>query len=126
MQRLFLSWVAWLILEVLSLNIAAALLPVDSDVPQSSNAIPTFTRSYPDCNDRLFKETSSVSHELSLRCAWQSKRIHTLVHSFSRALHQQPGDSRLWSRPAPDPLPVRLFFPRKLPPPSATDDPFLS
>ena len=123
MRRLLLSLVSWLMLEAILLNTAAALLPADSCLPQSSHTSTTFAQSHQDCSDWLFKNTSSVSHELSLQCKRQSKRVLALVHFFTLFSQTQERDGHL--RPALTPVffPTLFFFPRKLSPPSATDEP---
>ena len=126
MQRLLLSWVVWLILEVLSLHTAVALLPAASFLPQSPGPIPALTQSYPSPSDSLFTKTSSVSQALSLQCARQSKHVLALVRSLAPFPQAPERDGRLRSVPVLVSLPFLFLFPRKLSPPSAEDDPFLS
>ena len=126
MQRLLLSWAVWLMLEVLSLHTAVVFLPAASFLPQSPDPVPAVTQSYPSPSDSLFTETSSVSQQLSLRCARQSKQVLVLVRSLDLFLVAQDRDGRLRSVPVPVSLPFLFLFPRKLSPPSAEDDPFLS
>jgi len=126
MQGLLLSWVVWLILEVLSLHTAVALLPVASFLPQSPGPIPALTQSYPSPSDSLFTKTSSVSQALSLQCARQSKHVLALVRSLAPFPQAPERDGRLRSVPVLVSLPFLFLFPRKLSPPSAEDDPFLS
>ena len=126
MQGLLLSWVVWLILEVLSLHTVVALLPAASFLPQFPGPIPAFTQSYPSPSDSLFTETSSVSQALSLQCARQSKHVLALVRSLAPFPQAPERDGRLRSVPVLVSLPFLFLFPRKLSPPSAEDDPFLS
>jgi len=126
MQGLLLSWVVWLILEVLSLHTAVALLPAASFLPQSPGPIPALTQSYPSPSDSLFTKTSSVSQALSLQCARQSKHVLALVRSLAPFPQAPERDGRLRSVPVLVSLPFLFLFPRKLSPPSAEDDPFLS
>jgi len=126
MYRVFLSWVVWLMLEMLWLNTAAALLLVHAPLPQSFGPTFTFVQSQADDSDGLCKNTTSVSSELVLQCEQQSKQVYPLVRVATlSSLTQQRGERR-WLRPAPVPPPVHFFFPRKLSPPSAQDEPFLS
>jgi len=126
MQGLLLSWVVWLILEVLSLHTAVALLPAASFLPQSPGPIPALTQYYPSPSDSLFTKTSSVSQALSLQCARQSKHVLALVRSLAPFPQAPERDGRLRSVPVLVSLPFLFLFPRKLSPPSAEDDPFLS
>lgn len=126
MRCLLLSWVVWLTLGVTMLNTAAAFMPTDSFLPQSSDTAPAFNRSHSGIKDRFFKETSSVSQGLSLQCARQSKRALARVRSFYPFSRVQQKTIRLWSVAVPVSLPFVFFFPRKFSPSSAEDDPFLS
>jgi hypothetical protein len=125
MQRFLLPWVVWLMLEASLLNAAVAFLPADPGPPQSPNTTPTFTQSCPDSSNSLFKGTSSVSQELGLQCARQSKQVFALVRACTLFLQVQERDGHLRSAPAPVFSPALFFFPRKLSPPSAEDEPFL-
>ena len=113
-------------LEAVLLNTAVAFLPAGSYLPQSLSDAPTLTQSHEDSSDGLFKQTSSVSVELSLQCARQSKRVLALVRAFTLFSQMQERDDHFWSALVPAFFPSLLFFPRKLSPPSAENDPFLS
>jgi hypothetical protein len=126
MYRLFLSWVVWLMLEMLWLNTAAAFSLVNAHLPQASGTTPTFAQSQSDCSDGLCKNTASVSSELVLQCERQSKQVHPLIHVSTLFLLAQQGNERHCLQPASAPPLVRFFFPRKLSPPAAQDEPFLS
>src|SRR5262245_13722224 len=126
MQRLLFSWVSWLILAAVLPNTVAAFPPFDSYLVRSSDATPIVAQSHLDCSDWLFQHTSSVSHKLNLRCARQSRKTLALLHSFTIPSRLQKRDAHLQAVPAPVFFPTALFFPRKLSPPSAADEPFLS
>ena len=126
MHRVFLSWAVWLLLEMLWFNTAAALLLVHAPLPRSFGPTLTFAQSQSDGSDGLCKNTSSVSSELVLQCEQQSKQAHPLVRVSTLSLLTQQQGERRWLRPVPVPPPVHFFFPRKLSPPSAQDEPFLS
>jgi hypothetical protein len=126
MQRLFHSWVIWLLLEAISLKLAAVSLPTGPCPSQSSPITPTFTHSYPVSSDEFFRETSSVSAEISLRSARQSKQASALIRPVLAFSHVQERGAHF--RPAVGPVlsPAPFFFPRKLSPPSTEDEPLLS
>lgn len=126
MQRLLLSWLSWLMFAAVLLNTVAAFRPLNSYLVQSSCTSPTFAQSHLDCSDWLFKHPSTVSHKLNLCRARQSKKILALLHSVTIPSHLQERDAHLQSVPVPIFFPTALFFPRKLSPPSAADDLFLS
>jgi hypothetical protein len=113
-------------LAAVLLNTAAAFLPLDSDLVRSFQTTSAVAQSHLDCGDWLFKHTSSASHKLHLRCARQSKKILALLHSFTLLSHLQEREAQFRSAPVPVFFPTALFFPRKLSPPSAADEPFLS
>src|SRR6266478_5190307 len=98
MYRLFLSWVVWLMLEMLWLNTAATLLLVNAGLPQDSRATPTFAQSQSDGSDGLCRNTTSVSSELVLQCERQSKQVHPLIHVSTPSSLAQPRDERRWLR----------------------------
>jgi len=126
MGRLFPSWLSWLVLEAILLSTAIAFAPADSRFFPSVHPFSAFTESCLDYSDWLFKDTASASHELGLQCERQNKQVITRVQA-STLLHQLR-ERNSHCRPTREPVfsPARLFFPRKLSPPSAADEPFLS
>jgi hypothetical protein len=117
---------SWLVLGAILLSTATTFVPVDSRFFPPLHPSSAFTQSCPDCSDWLFKDTASASHELGLQCERQNKQVIMRVQA-STLLHQLRARNG-HCRPTREPVfsPARLFFPRKLSPPSAADEPFLS
>jgi hypothetical protein len=130
MRRLLLSWLVWLTLGVTCLNTTVAFMLAGLLLARFPDTVPTLTESHPGSadpsGDPFFKETPSVSQELSLQCARQSKRALARVGSLHLSAQERQPNLRPWSMAAAVSLPFVLFFPRQLSPPSATDEPFLS
>jgi hypothetical protein len=127
MRRLLPVWVGWLILAAILLRGAAAFLPENSFLPYSSHAAPVLARADVESGEVLFKETFSVSQELSLVCEQENKQSRSLAASVDSLLRvQKRDDRRSFVQIKAAPLGIPFFFPRKLSPASAKDDPFLS
>lgn len=126
MHRRVYVWVLWLILAANALSVAASLhlaAEVRSRVPTLEF---TSTPPRPGTRDWLFTEPPAVSPAMGLRYAHQSKQPLLLARSVSLVPfvqeHTRPPQTVLvpaFSR-------WRFFYPRKLSPPSADDDPSLS
>jgi len=125
MKRLFFPSIFWVLLEILLLNTVGAILSPGSFLPQSSHAVPTFAQAHADDTDGLLKKSDSASQELSLQCKRQSQRTLSFAYSSFLSSAQEQGEHRPSILSTP-PIPVCFVFPRKLSPPSATDDPFMS
>lgn len=119
-------WILWLILVANSLNVAAVLCPVDACDSQASTLDLIATPSRRDAPDWLCTEPAAVSPALSLRCAHQSRQTPVLARSVSLvpSVQEHPRLSRWVLAPAFSLW--RFFYPRKLSPPPAEDDPSLS
>jgi hypothetical protein len=119
-------WIVWLILEVVSLQLAAAFSPRIPSLSRPFGPTPVFTQSDGHSRDPLMQDTASTSEELRLLCEQESKQVSVQVHFCDLCLSVQQRDTRLRSiltSVFPAPL---FFFPRRLSPSSADDDPFLS
>jgi hypothetical protein len=127
MRHRRLARVVWVIFLATSLNVAAALLPALPTSLQSSNAALVLAQSELD-DSPLGESTSTSSSEEQNLCAvqQQSKQVPILVRSCDLVSLVSQRENLFNSAPAPVFLPVRVWFPRKLSPPSAQDDPFLS
>lgn len=125
-QRLLLSWIVWLVLAAIPVNLAKACVSADATASQSGDTIPALTYSHSNPQDRVFKSTPSVSEALSLQCERQSKKSRTIVRRFDIPPQPRHKDGHFHFDAVPSFVLVRFFFPRKLSPPSAEDDPFLS
>ena len=127
MPRLLFAWVVWLSLTTTSVNVVSAFLPEHSPLvrPQHTPFLVT----------QVVADDSPLGEDVAVpgkgeRNVWgleqQSRHLlaavpaRDLVSLFSQRAHVR--------RPAPAPmlLPVRAWYPRKLSPPSASDEPFLS
>jgi len=125
MQILSLLGIGWFILAAISQSKGFAFLSTDPRLRSPSPSVQAFIEPQPDFNDRMFKETSSLSEELGLPGVYQSKRVFASFRSINPALIRQSTRKRLW--PTPVLVPMCRFFPRKLSPPSDDeDDPFVS
>lgn len=126
MRYVFFSWRVRLILGILLLNAvatihsASALLAYPS--PPSSVAIVSPINE----TNILFQGTSSVSRELSLQCARQSKRVLSLICPFD--LHSSAGEKAFQLQASTTRVcsPAPFSVPLKISPPSAEDEPFLN
>ena len=125
-QRLLFFWLVWLLLIVVPLNTGATFLLGDSPSLQPSNQVSEWIQSHRDTPRDFFKETSSVSQEFSLQSERQSKKARVLVRRLATALRDQDRTQRLRSVLIIITRPARFFFPRKLSPPTASDEPFVS
>lgn len=125
-QRLLFSWLVWLFLVVTPLTTAAVSLPLVSPAPQSQDRTPEWAQSQGHTQHEFFKETSSISQELRAQSERQSKKARIWVRRLEALLQDQQRSCSLKSLPVLTTRPVRFFFPRKLSPPSTSDDPFVS
>jgi hypothetical protein len=125
-QRLLFSWLVWLLLTPVPLNTGAISLLGDAHPPQPSSQGEEGIQSHKDAQRDFFKETSSVSQEFSLQSERQSKKARVLIRRLDTALRDQDRTHRLRSVQTFVPRPARFFFPRKLSPPAASDEPFVS
>jgi len=126
MWRLLSGWCIWSALGAIVLKTLVSLLLV-SFFPAMPHKRPSlFILSYPGISHSLWEEPSTVSRDLDRECAQQSKQASASASSCDSGLLGQQREGRFRSVPAPVPLPLRSFFPLKLPPPSTADDSFLS
>jgi len=125
MQCFLFAWVNWLMLEAMLLP--AAVFPLTCARPLLSPRLGlSFAQSYANSNESLFEQTSSFLEEFSLQDASESRPVLTLPYRVAVLSKKQERDGRLRPVPVPTCFPLRVLFPRKLSPPSAEDDPFLS
>ncbi len=127
MRHRRLARVVWVIFLATSLNVVAAFLPDLPISPHSSHTALALAQSELD-DSPVGESTSTSSSEEQNLCAvqQQTKQVPVLVHSCDFVFPVSRRENRLRSALVPVSLPVRFFFPRKLSPPSAQDDPFLS
>ena len=120
------SWLVWSTLGTLVLQTLVGLALTTCFLGQPPHTMFTVSRPYRGSNNSLFEETAGVSQELSRECAQQSRQALASACSFDPFAPLQQRDGRLGSVPVPISLLILSFLPRKLSPPSAEDDPFLS
>jgi hypothetical protein len=125
MQHFFFAWVVWLMLEAMLLPTAVAFPPACARPCQSPLSI-SFAQSYANPGGGLLKQTSSFSEEFGLQGAQGRRQVLTLPRSALVLSQGQEKDDRLRLVLVPSFSPLLVFFPRKLSPPSAEDDPFFS
>ena len=125
MQCFLFAWVIWLMLEAMLLP--TAVFPLTCARPRQSPRLGlSFAQSYANPSEGLFKQTSSFSEEFSLQSVSESRPVLMLHHPVAVLSKKQERDGHLRPVPVPICFPLLIFFPRKLSPPSAEDDPFLS
>lgn len=127
MRHWRLAGVVWVIFLATSLNVAAAFLPDLPASPHSSHTVLALAQSELD-DSPVGESTSTSSSEEQNLCAvqQQTKQVPILVHSCDLVSLVSQRENLLRSAPTPVFLLVRVWFPRKLSPPSAQDEPFLS
>jgi hypothetical protein len=125
MQRLLLLGAVWLVF-IAAPSHGVALLSQDFPQPLSFTSASAWQQTLPDVNDRLFEDTASVSHALSVQCAQQSEELFARARRCkSVPVEQQKRVSHFRSAPVPTSLLVRFFLHRKIAPPATAGDPFL-
>lgn len=112
-------------LVVILLNTAVPLPPQSLFLSQLSSPWPV-RHSQSGSGHLLFEIAFSLSQELILQGERQSKKVLMLVHRSDAALQKQQKVASGQLAPVPLFCLVRFFLPRKLSPPSTTDDSFLS
>jgi len=125
MQHFFFAWVVWLMLEAMLFPAAVAFSPACARPFQTPFRV-SFAQSYANPSGDLLKQTSSFSEEFGLLGAQGSRQVLTLPRSALVLSQGQEKDDRLRLVLVPIFSPLLVFFPRKLSPPSAEDDPFFS
>lgn len=116
----------WLILRAIVLQLLVAFLTVNPGLGHIFETESIFTPSYVDSRCALFEEPSAAAQELHREFAQQGRQLLAALWSFARFSLKQEGGSARRVLPVQLPLPIASFFPRKLSPPAADDDPFLS
>jgi hypothetical protein len=126
MPRLLFAWVIWLSLTATSLNVVSAFV-LDPSSPSRSQKATCIV-------PQLVSDDSPLGEDVTVpgkgeRNFWgleqQSKHVLAAVHSRDLVSLLSQRENRLRAAPASVLLPVRVWFPRKLSPPAAQDDPFL-
>ena len=124
MPRFPFAWVVWLSLTATSVNVVSAFLPDPSPLARKATSLFTQVMSDdsplgedvagPGKGERNFSEIEG-----------QSKHVLAVLPSREFGVRAAQRENLLRAAPAPFFLPVRVWFPRKLFPPPAQDDPFL-
>ena len=126
MHRRVYAWILWLILVANALSGAAVLRPVEAFGFQASPLDLIATPSRRIAPDWLCTEPAAISPALSLLCAQQSKQPPLLVRSLLLVPSVQDRTRPpQWVLASAFPR-WRFFYPRKLSPRSAEEDPFPS
>jgi hypothetical protein len=127
MLRAFLSvGIVWLILATTALNVVSAFLPDDSFPARSHHTI-SVPAQLVSAGSPLGEVASVVAEGRNLwEIQQRSKQVLALVHSYNFAYSASQKDHRLRAVLVFVASPVRFFFPRKLSPPAAPDEPFLT
>ena len=127
MPRAFLSvGIVWLILATTALSVVSAFLPDESSPARSHHT--TFVPTQLAAEDAPLGEVASTAAEG--RNLWEiqerGKQVLAEVHSSNCGYSAAQKNSRFRAAQVFVAAPVRFFFPRKLSPPSASDEPFFS
>jgi len=126
MPRLLFVWVVWLSLSATSVNVVSAFLPAPS--------FPSRSQQDPFLLTQLVSEDSPLGEDIAvpgkgeqnfLEIEGRSKHVFAAGPSREFSVRVLQRENLLRAAPAPAFLPVRVWFPRKLSPPPAQDDPFL-
>ncbi|HKA52774.1 MAG TPA: hypothetical protein VKJ47_03860 [Candidatus Binatia bacterium] len=125
MPRFPFAWVVWLSLTATSVNVVSAFLPDPSPLARKATSLFTQVMSddsplgedvaVPGKGERNFSEIEG-----------QSKHVLAVLPTREFVSPVARRENLRHAAPTPVFLPVRLWFPRKLSPPPAQDDPFLS
>ena len=127
MPRLF-AWVVWLVLTATAVNAASAFLLSGSSPSRLPHA-PFFLVAQLVSDDVPLGEDVAVPGKGERNvwdCEQHSKYMLAAVHACDLVSLFSPRMRAPRLTPAPVLMPVRVWFPRKLSPPSASDEPFLS
>jgi hypothetical protein len=127
MRCSFRTWFVYLLLEVILLQGGDFLSPVASSPPSPPGQSSLFTPLDGNSNARLFTKIVSASQEFNLLRKQEHKQASVLVRFRDLSLPIELRDDRLRSVSTLSFSSLLFFFPpRKLAPPSADDEPFLS
>ena len=124
-RRFLCRWVVRFSVGVLFLYSTAHLPPLHSFPPRLPDTGSAFTHFDPYSSDLLFQE-AAASEKFSIESASESKQVIVLRRCLDLCPQVRERDNRIWSVQEAVSLPFLLFFPRRLSPPSAEGDPFLS
>lgn len=95
-------------------------------VREPTDLLPGWERTSGSARQEVFKEPSSASQEFNVQSERQSKKLRVLIRR-PEMRPQDQAQARHWlSPPFLTVRPIRLFFPRKLSPPTAAEEPLLS
>jgi len=124
MRGALLSRIIWSILGVLSLNASVTFQATPASLLHSALVPSSAIESPVNDTDVHYQQTSSVSRELSLRCARQSKQAMLLLcfSDFYPSARENAFRSRAVMVQGFSP--VLIQFPRKVSPPASENDPF--
>jgi hypothetical protein len=126
MCRVLFPRLVWPTLGAMLLKTSVVLLLTTSLPLQSLEAVTLFTPAYLGLRKMVVEEASGISQELSRQWVQQSQQTLAAAGPCAGLPPWQQGGDRHRSVPAPIPLSILASLPRKLPPPSAEDTPFLS
>ena len=113
-------------LVLVVLHAATTFGPAASAAPRSTESTSTWAQAHTKQSQTLCQESFSISQELSLQSERQSKKVRTLTRCLVASLHEPSYERYLHSSTVATVPPARRVFHRKLSPPSAIDDPFVS
>jgi hypothetical protein len=122
-RRSLFFWLAWLLLLWAPLQTLPWAAFWGTAVRESADLLPGWEQTSGSAQHEVFKEPSSASQEFNAQSERQSKKVRILIRR-PETRHQDQAQARRWLSPALlTPRPVRLFFPRKLSPPTAAEVP---
>jgi hypothetical protein len=124
MRNFFFHRMIWLMLTAVPLNATAACLPHVIFPVQSPYLETLSLQEQQEARGLLFKVSPSVAQQLSLDDKRQHKRLLTLMRYAAAPVRGQIDAAHIRLTAVPCFSWICLFFPRKLAPRSATDDPF--
>lgn len=128
MQRSCFVLFIWFALAMVLLQTADTLIPLASSSPHLSTSTLSLVHSRPGSHSSCCETAVSASEELGRQCESHNKQGFAPGRTVTLASNEtQQRDSHLHFRASVSPIVLaHFFFPRKLSPPVADDDPFLS
>jgi hypothetical protein len=129
MFRFSSPWIGLLTVMLLTVNPVGVFSPGDLLVvqaPANQSSLPVLSETRTSVDDWLFEHSSSKDWRISLQEARQYKQSLLPEQAWRSGLSSSAGAKPSWDAFAPNLFSFQFFFPRKLSPPSSSDDPFLS
>jgi hypothetical protein len=126
MRRVFSLWIRLLTVTIIALNIVGAPSSSEPLISQTQPPLPALYETQAGIDDWLFAKSPSEVGKFSLQGVRQSKQLSLPSCALKFSPQNPSRTDPLWGAPTHGLFSFQFFFPRKLSPPSSSDDPFLS